>query len=85
MADENSNMVFIDPNTPGMSDEARIAHGRLRGQHEGVNGKLKRFLVLENRFQHDLDWHGECFFSVVALIQLDMMVETPPYHVEYAE
>ena len=83
--DEDGGVVFITPNTQGLEGDARRAHGQLHGRHEGVNGKLKRFSVLENRFRHDLDRHGECFFAVVALVQLEMMVETTPYHVEYAE
>ena len=83
--DDNGDVIFITPNTPGRSEEAKKAHGRLHGFHEGINGKLKKFAVLENRFRHDLDLHGKCFFAVVALVQLGMMVETSPFHVEFKE
>ena len=82
---EDGEVIFITPNSPGMTEKASIAHGRLHGRHEGVNGKLKRFSVLENRFRHNLDRHGECFFAVVTLVQLEMVVETKPFHVEYSE
>ena len=82
---DNRDVIFITPSTPGKLEEARIAHGRLHGRHEGVNGKLKKFAVLENRFRHGLDLHGKFFFAVVALVQLGMMVETSPFHVEFEE
>ena len=83
--DEDGEVIFITPNSPGLDGEARIAHGRLHGRHEGVNGKLKQFSVLNNRFRHNLELHGECFLAVVTLVQLGMMVETSPFHVEFVE
>ena len=83
--DDDGERVFITPNTPGLAGEARRAHGRLHARHEGVNGMLKRFAVLENRFRHEIQLHEKCFFAVVSLVQLTMMVEDLPRDVEYAE
>ena len=82
---DEGEVLFITPNTQGLDGEARIAHGQLHARHEGVNVKMKKFAVSENRFRHDLEMHGECFYAVATLVQLRMMVETTPYHVEYIE
>ena len=83
--DDGGELVFFTPNTPGLTDAHRRAYGRVHARHEGVNGKLKKFAVLSDRFRHDLDLHGECFFAVVALVQVSMMVEETPYEVNYEE
>ena len=83
--EDDGEVIFITPNTTGLTNAARRAHGRLHARHEGVNSKLKKFAVLENRFRHDLELHGECFFAIVTLVQLGMMVETAPYDIDYTE
>ena len=85
LPDNDGRLVFITPNTPGLNNELRKAHGRLHARHEGVNGKIKKFAVLENRFRHEVQLHEKCFFAVVTLVQLTMMVEEIPRDVSYEE
>lgn len=43
---------------------------RLRAGHEQINGRLKSFSCLLNRWQHDLHIHKHCFFAVALIIEL---------------
>ena len=63
---------------------ARI-EGVARVGHETVNGRLKNFNILEQRFRHDLSFHGRCFYAVANLVQLDLIHEQPLFKVEYNE
>ena len=77
--------MFITPNTQGRTDNQRRAHERVHARHEGVNSKIKKFGAIGDRFRHDLDLHGECFFAVVSLVQVSMMADEEPYEVNYEE
>lgn len=45
---------------------------RIRSRHESVNGRLKCFGCLEQRFRHKLCYHRFCFNAVVAIVQIGM-------------
>lgn len=50
-------------------------HGRARGRHEVVNGKMKRFSILKSKFRHNLDLHSIFFYSILKLTQLTLDFE----------
>lgn len=62
---------------PGKEDY----HRAVRGRHEGVNGRLKRFKVLTTPFRHEKDLHGICFFAVANIVQVAINVEEPLFHI----
>lgn len=45
---------------------------RIRAHHEQINGRLKSFSCLENRWRHSLDKHKYCFFAVATVVQLEI-------------
>ena len=45
-------------------------HNSLRARREAMNGRLKAFKVLSERFRHDLSPHSTCFFAVTNVVQL---------------
>jgi len=44
-------------------------HSLYRARHETLNGKMKNFEVLNQRFRHNLSQHGICFFAVANIVQ----------------
>ena len=51
-------------------DDKRAA--RLRARHEQINGRLKSFSCLSNRWRHDLHKHKYCFFAVAVIVQFEI-------------
>lgn len=41
-------------------------------RHETLNGRIKLFTVLHNRFRHTRDKHAGCFHSVANIFQLEI-------------
>lgn len=55
--------------------QANLQHelkNRIRSRHETVNGRLKRFGCLEQRFRHKLSNHRFCFNAVVVIVQIGL-------------
>lgn len=53
-------------------------------RHETINGRLKIFEVLKNRYRHELTFHSSCFRAVAVITQLNFKLgKMPPYQVEY--
>ncbi len=46
--------------------------GRLRARHEQINGGLKSFSCLKNRWRHGLHKHSTCFFAVATVVQVQL-------------
>lgn len=64
--------------TAPISAWMKVMNGLTRAWHEKVNGKMKRFKVLDYPFRHSRQEHGQCFAAVAAIVQLNMlMVEKP--------
>lgn len=54
-------------------------HQRVRALHESINGRIKRFRVVDSVFRHGLYLHKRCFFAVVNVVQLMMEIEEPAF------
>ena len=52
------------------ADSSNQRTGRLRAYHENVNGCLKLFGSLNQKWRHPLEKHPTCFFAVVTVVQL---------------
>lgn len=63
----------------------KVMNGLTRAWHEKVNGKLKRFNVLDHSFRHNRQEHGECFMAVASLVQLNMLMAEKPDNNMYNE
>ena len=62
----------VDRNAYRRREVQRKLKARIRSRHEQVNGKLKCFACLEERFRHKLRYHRFCFNAVVVLVQIAM-------------
>jgi DDE superfamily endonuclease len=62
----------VSVNNPMDSDRVKIFKRIARARHEDVNGRLKRFMILSERFHHSLDKHQIVFESVCILVQYSL-------------
>ena len=53
-----------------------------RSRHETVNGRIKKFNVMGNKFRHDMDLHDVCFDAVVVIVQLNIENGEPLFEVD---
>ena len=53
-------------------DEDSTRTRKIRANHERVNGQLKMFGCIDQRWRHSLDKHHLCFFAVSNIIQLEI-------------
>ena len=51
----------------------------VRARHETVNGRLKRWKILKERFQHDKKKHHIAFRAIAVLEQIQIMHGRPPF------
>ena len=56
--------------------------GNARGRHETVNGRIKRWGAMAQRFRHHRDKHSMVFEAVVAIEQMKIMHGDTPYQVD---
>jgi hypothetical protein len=54
-----------------------------RGRHETLNGRLKKWGILNQVYRHSLDKHGDVFMAVCVLTQLTIDRGSRPYQVNY--
>jgi hypothetical protein len=59
------------------------AKGSARTRHETINGRLKRWAILNQVFRHNLDFHRHCFMAIAVLTQLGIDRGSKPYQVNY--
>lgn len=45
---------------------------RIKARHEQVNGWMKAWKVLANRFRHDKQLHYRCYHAVAVITQIEM-------------
>ena len=64
----------------GRHDFLSSVHNSLRARHEAMNGRLKTFKVLTERFRHDISLHSICFFAVANVAQLGLL-EQPLFEI----
>lgn len=64
-----------------MSDKK--AKTRARSRHETINGRLKNWGCLKQRFRHPLGKHKIVFSAVAVITQLDFENDAPPFQCSY--
>lgn len=47
-------------------------HKLIMSRHETVNGRIKNFHVMSDRFRHATYLHGRCFYAVLNIVQLSI-------------
>lgn len=47
-------------------------HKRIRARHESMNGRLKKFNILNVPFRHSLSKHNMVFFAIANIVQLEI-------------
>ena len=72
----------LTPNDPA-TDEQWNAWSVLRARHETLNSRLKNFNILSRKYRHNLQRHGEVFWAVANVVQLDIQTESPLFDVLY--
>ena len=61
------------------NDEEADVMNVVRARHETVNGRLKKWKVLKERFRHDKKKHHIVFRAVAVLEQIQIMNGRPPF------
>ena len=59
----------------GASNEKERREKLLRAYHEQINGKIKSFSSISQRWRHELHKHSTCMFAVVNIVQLQLLLE----------
>lgn len=57
---------------PFFKQPSNAIEKKLLAQHETVNGRIKEFAILGNRFRHPLKKHPTVFHAVVNIIQVSV-------------
>ena len=61
----------------------RKAKTNARARHETVNGLLKNWQVLTQKFRHERPLHRQCFVAVAVLTQITFEQGDRPWQVRY--
>ena len=56
-----------------------------RARHEVVNGRFKRWGILNQVYRHQREKHGLVFGAIANITQLQLLAEEPLFDVEYRE
>jgi DDE superfamily endonuclease len=56
-----------------------------RARHETVNGRLKVFSILSTPFRHPLGKHHKCFYTIITITQIYIMLYETNFDVFYDE
>jgi len=64
---------------PGQTNIMHATFMRIRARHESLNGRLKQFGVLGNRYRHELGKHRLCFIAVANITNL-MLYDDPLFN-----
>ena len=67
---------------PARFDEMKAA---VRARHETVNGRFKRWAILNNVYRHDIDKHEKVMWAVLMLTQAKFDMHKRLYKVDYAD
>ncbi len=70
---------FIIPNPNNREFNKR--HKFIMSRHETLNGRLKQFNILNERFRHSTYLHSRCFYAVLNLVQLSIENGEPLFDV----
>lgn len=67
-----------------VSQADKRAKDDARHRHESINGYMKSFGVLSQKFRHDVSFHGDCFGAVAVVTQLSIECgDIRPWQVRY--
>jgi hypothetical protein len=76
-----------EPDAIDLPDDGPAERHRMkalvRGRHETCNKRFKDFNILNNRFRHDIEKHGDVFTSVAVLVQISIDIGESLFDVEY--
>jgi hypothetical protein len=61
----------------------RIQKSKVRARHEIVNGRLKKFSIIDDVFRHPRARHGNAFAAVAVVVQLGFELHEHLYDVAY--
>lgn len=64
---------------PNVFDNSELKNfkARVRARHEGFNGRMKKFKILDHTFRHNQDYHGHSFGTVCVTLQYQMENGSP--------
>jgi hypothetical protein len=54
-----------------------------RARHETLNGRLKNFGALSQKFRHGIENHGAVFRAAAIIVQIQIEEESPLFSVDY--
>jgi hypothetical protein len=54
---------------------------RARARHETLNGRLKKFKILSDRFRHPVEKHETAFEAVCVIVQYAMEIDSPLFEI----
>jgi hypothetical protein len=74
---------FVTPD--GRNNIHQRMRSLCRARHETVNGRLKVFAVLSTPFRHPLVKHHKCFYAVITITQVYIMLFDTNFEVFYDE
>ena len=66
----------------GQHNYQQRVEGLARARHETVNGQLKKWNVLSNKFWHPLELHNMVFFGITNITQLSIEEDSPTFQVD---
>jgi len=84
LADRGYNSQDGNAETPsGHNNHDQRMKAGARARHEAINGLLKQYGILRDRFRHSQNDHALVFKAVVNLVQAKIMLEGATYQVAY--
>ena len=70
------------PDNPCNPEEIKGMQSRARYHHKTINGRFKTWGILKNTYCHDIRWHGEVFWTIAIITQLEISNSSPLFCVE---
>jgi hypothetical protein len=80
--------LCVKTHCPGEASEKKYMRRLVLARHEHVNGRLKNFAILRERFRHEKDMmnkHGNAFRAIIVLTQLSFYDGAPLNPVDYVD
>ena len=71
------------PNSKTLRKEHQQMTRQVSARHETINARFKYWGILEEKYRHDIDDHGDVVVAVGVIIQLTIENGEPLYKVEY--
>ena len=67
----------------GVSENQFEAKARPRARGETINGRLKNFCILMDRYRNKISMHSYVFHAVAVLMQISLTTVSPTFKVNY--